>query len=258
MGRRPQLWDWIERDSEGSAGFDPASVTSAILNAGSVSTVVTGLGISSLADDKGGSPAVQSTDGERPPRGTGNIITWVADDLEWPMQSGVNNHATAFSLGLWMRSPLSTVAREILFVRTTPATANRVKIEIGTDESTLVDVYHSDAVARRGRTAASQVGDNVWEFWTFEIDLTQGTEAAQLVITKNTTPLVLTFSNSLGSPGAMPAALVQPTGSGLLGAGTNLGTTSPFTGDWGPKIYIAERQWTLTERTNLMNHLVPA
>lgn len=240
--------------------FLPSSISKVVgwLRASSAATVITGSGISSLADVLGGSAAVQTTDGERPARGVGSIITWLNDDLEWPLQEGVNNQLTATGLAWWMRTSLSAAAgRQVYFAKTTPATANRLGINVSSGEAVLVDVFHSDAVIRRAQTAINQVGDNVWEFWTVEIDLSLATEATQVLITKNGTPLALTFSNALGAPGAMPASFVQPTGPALLGAGTSA-AASPFTGDWGPNVFALSGQLTTTERTNLMNFEIPA
>lgn len=244
-------------------GFSPSEISavSAWLRAAPPDTIVTGSGISSLADALGGSPATQGTDANRPPRGAGNIIQWTNDSLVYPLQNLINNQLTSGGVAGWLRSPLSAATLRCIWspiLAAGLASESRLQLSINSVEGLRLDVWHDAANIRRASTANSVIGDNVWTFVTFEPDLTLATEADQILITVNATPLALTFTNALGTPGAMPAAFLQPTGNGSLGNNAATTGTGPFTGDWGPNIYFLNRQLTALERTNLMGFEVPA
>jgi hypothetical protein len=217
---------------------------------------VTGAGVSDLPDMLGGSAATQTTDAARPPLGaSGNGLPILQfSGTQWmahPLQNAVNNNADFLGVGLWLRTPLSAAGRAIYAIRSAAggASAHRAFWQILSGEDVLVDVNLDNANARRLRTAASQIGDNTWQFCVLGIQCSLAGDA-RTIMSIGSTVYTATYS-AVGVAAEMPATLVTPTGDAFLGASSIVPAT-PFTGDMGPNIYFFNRQLTAPELAALM------
>ncbi len=204
---------------------------------------VTGSGISSLPDTLNSNPAVQASDLLRPPRGTSanglSIISPVSDVMTVPLIAA-NNATSQWGLALHLRSPNGAASRSVWVVRAGGgADFNRINVAETSTESFGATINIDDLNNRAGFTTASQIGDNTWHFVTVEFDGTQATEIGKLTITIDGIVKTLTFSNPSGV-GAMPATLVNATGSALLLANNTAASSQPWIGDIGPNIYIVQ------------------
>ena len=137
------------------------------------------------------------------------------------------------------------------------ASAHRIELNQDTNAARGLhtDVYINNTTARRGATQTATTAAT-WTFVTLEYDGSKATDALKCIITIGGTAQTLTFSDSAGAPGAMPATLVQPTGSIFIGSRDSV-PNQPFVGSIGPNIYILNRQLTASERSQLMNFEEP-
>lgn len=211
-------------------------------------------GVSSLPNVMGGSPMVQGTGSRRPIRAAaGNglpIMQFVSNDfLIEPLQSGVNNNAAWFGMGMWLRSPIGTTIRTIYAIvnDANSATATRLRWQVLANESMAFDAFLDDSNARRLASNASQVAGG-WEFWTVAHDGSLSGDARAVQHNGGASPGAA--YSAIGTATEMPATLVTPTGNALLGTGAAL--ANPFIGDMGPNIYFFNRQLTAPELANLM------
>ena len=234
-----------------SGAFNPAqlaSVIGAVLDPGSASTVVTGSGIASLADSFGGSPAVQATDNARPPRTTASnsvtVLQGVNDRMTWPASAANNQLVTwwwgahvllddvAASKFLWRYGPTASFD---------PAATDSHNLRVLSNESLLLQVFTTAAgtAARSATTAPSVLNNTAYVFLTVEMNLALVGEANQVVISADGVVLPLAFADSIGAPGAMPAALQgNPGGSDIvLLASLSSGSFSPFIGKMGRQYF---------------------
>jgi hypothetical protein len=211
------------------APFDPSTLSGiigAILDPAHASTVVTGLGVSSLADELGGSPAVQSTDGLRPPRVSATngelVLQGVNDVLMWPASSANNQLVTWGWCGHLLLDNL-TASKYLLRYgpggSTDPVATDSHNLRVLGDESLFLQVF-TDATGGQARNASMAGGaldSTSYKFVTLEMNLALVGEANQVVITVEAAVQALNFANSIGAPGAMPAALQgQPGGSDIM------------------------------------------
>jgi hypothetical protein len=253
--------------------FTPASV-SAITSWHRVPlATVTGSGISSLPDVLNSNPAVQATDAARPPRvaSAGNgllVMQGVNDRLSIPAISGNNQLVTwGFATHILLDDVAATkyILRRGVSTGTEPVATDSDVLTILSDESLFFRV-HADASGGQIRSAATPAGtltNAAYRFVTVEFNGNLAAEANRCVITVDAAVQTLSFANSVGTPGAMPAALQgQPAGTdiSLLDQRTNAGL-SPFIGKMGPNIYflgaampgVTAGLLTPTARAALMN-----
>lgn len=211
------------------------------------SGTITGAGYSSVPDLlNAANPAVQGTDGSRPANETsanGLPIAncdGTADNLSWPAASNTNSTAVG-GVAFWFRSDsVAAVFRGVFTC--TPGASNRYEVtRNGAD--ILVDVHISQFSARRG-TASAVLSAAAWQFVTFEFDGAGANDAAKCVITINGTPIVLSFSDGSGAPGAMPSALVVAVGDYFIGCRNSGGATGFNDGTFGPNIFVLGAKMT--------------
>lgn len=226
---------------------------------------VTGSGVSSLPDMLNpASPAIQTNDALRPPRGTAAnglpILQFTSHVLLHPLTSGCNNASVSFGIGLWLRSPMSAANRfpYRISVVGSAASARRLECMIGSGENVQTDFFIDADTTRRGNSAASLIGNNTWQFVTWEFEGAKLADA-RFILTNNNSGVSLTYSSAGADPTAteMPATLVTPTGNATLGAESTTPGSSTFTGDMGPNIYFFNRQLTSAERLALMGFEQP-
>jgi hypothetical protein len=207
------------------AGFDPAqlaAVIGAMLDPGSASTVVTGSGVSSLADNFGGSPATCATDSGRPPLVTTSnnekVAQSVDDFLAYPRSSANNQLVTWWWGGFVLLDNVIATKRILRYGTTNVNTVQPTEshsISCLVDERVQFNVY-TDATGASSRTATSTLAlltNTAYVFVTVEFNGNFASEADKVVISADGTVAAVTFADSAGTPGAMPAALQgQPSG----------------------------------------------
>lgn len=201
---------------------------------------VTGAGYSSVPDILASpdNPAVQATDGSRPPQlFSANglpIADFNGDFLSHPAAAN-NNATTADGFAVWFKPDNVGVALRGLLSGLPASATNRMEImQFGAD--LLVDVYISQFSARRGTLSAALAADT-WVFLTWEYDITGATDALKCVVTLNGVVQTLAFSDTAGAPGAMPSVLVATAGPYILGARGPAGAGQLLDGKFGPNIY---------------------
>jgi hypothetical protein len=245
----------------GAGAFLPSSISGVAAWLRLQNATVTGSGYSSVPDVLSSNPAVQGTDARRPVNATAAnglpIATFTDDFLDWPLVNGSNNQSPAWGLALWVKCTADGTPRRIWSAMTAQASANRAELNQDTNGARGLhcDIYINNTSTRRGATQTTTTAGG-WSFVTVEYDGAQATEAARCIVTIDGSVKTLTFSDANGTPGAMPATLVQPTGSVYIGARDTV-PNQPFVGSIGPNIYVLNRQLTAAERTALMGFEQP-
>ncbi len=208
--------------------FNPdqlASIIGAMLDPGHSGTVVTGAGISSLADAFGGPPATQGTDANRPPRTTASngvtVMQGVNDRLVLPATSATNQLTKWWWAAHILLDDVTTAKFLMRYGPTAsfdPAATDSHNLRILGDESLFLQVFTNAAgtAARSASGGAAFFNNTSYVFATCEINLDLVGEANQVCMTADAVVKSVTFANSVGAPGAMPAALQgQPAGSDI-------------------------------------------
>lgn len=213
------------RSSFRNKGFNPtqlAAVIGSMLDPGSASTVVTGSGISSLADNFGGLPALCGTDSGRPPLVTTSngekVAQGVNDFMAYPA-STANNQLVTWWYGAFILLDNLIATKQWLRYGVTntnsPQPTDSTELSILVNES-LVFRAHTDASGgqiRSATTPAAVLTDTGYTFVTVEFNGNLAAEADRVIISIDTVVQTLLFSDSVGTPGAFPAALQgQPAG----------------------------------------------
>ena len=216
----------------------------------------TDTGTLTIPDALGGSSATQASAGDKPTFSTQNGLP-VADfdgstnHLTEGIDSG-NNQSPAAGLALWLQPDNHVGLRTIACgITTVGASANRFVLQQN-GTTLFVDVYHSDAVVRRGEISGFFSAD-VPVFLTFEFDGAQTDEEDECILTKGTVVQSLSFSDSGGSPGTMPDTLVQPTGTYAWGTQNTTTDLRNWSGLMGPNWWWLSRQLTAAERVSMSN-----
>lgn len=221
-------------------GFSPFDVSAITAWLRLADGTITGSGYSSVPDKYASNPAVQGTDANRPPNlNSANALPradfdGTADHLLWP--AAANNNGTSFwGFAAWVEPDVVTAGIRG-FLCATPGASNKIEV-IRSAADLLVDVYHSQFVSRRGAVAAA-LSAATKVFLTTEFAADGANEAAQLTITLNASAQTVTFSDSSGTPGAMPAALPTASGNITIGCRNSGGVTGFLDGKIGPNIWI--------------------
>jgi hypothetical protein len=199
-----------------------SNVIGAMLDPGSANTVVTGSGISSLADNFGGSPATCGTDSGRPPRVTASngemVAQGVNDFMAYPASSANNQLVTWWWAGFVLLDDVAATKRILRYGVTNTNSAqptDSLEINILTNEA-IQFLVHADASGAQSRTATSTAGaltNTGYVFTTVEFNGNHAAEQDRVILTFDTVIDATTFANSAGTPGTMPAALQgQPAG----------------------------------------------
>jgi hypothetical protein len=210
---------------------------------------VTGSGVSSLPDALNSNPAVQATDGARPPRvsaANGLLVMQPSNDLLSLPAISANNQLTTWGFGAHVKLDDLTTSKFLLRYgpNTTfdPVATDSHNVRVLADESVFLQVFNNalGTSARNAVTPASVLNSTDYKFLTVEINLPLVGEANQVLITTDNVIHALTFGNSIGAPGAMPAALQgQPGGTNIvLFAEWLTSAITPFIGKLGPKLYF--------------------
>jgi hypothetical protein len=199
--------------------FNPlalSSIIGAMLDPGSASTIVTGSGISSLADNFGGSPATCGTDAGRPPLVTTSngekVARGVNDFMAYPRSSANNQLVTWWWAGFVLLDDVAATKRILRYGVTNTNAAQPTdshELNILTNESVQF-LIHADASGGQSRTATSTAGvltNTGYTFVTAEFNGGLAAEEDRCVLSFEGILNAATFANSVGTPGAMPAAL---------------------------------------------------
>ncbi len=232
----------------GGAAFNPASLFQAMLRVPHSSTVVTGLGISSLFDTLNNNPAVQATDGARPPRvasaGNGVLVMQGVDDrLSLPAiaaNNGLTNWMFATHLLLDDVAAVKTLLRYGLSTANSPQATDSHILTVRADESVRLQVF-TDALGTSSRGATSSVSklnNTTYTSLIVEVALGQTGESNKIVMSFDGVPDTLSFADLTGTPGAMPVALQgQPAGTDIAVWGERTNSLRlPFIGKGGPNL----------------------
>jgi hypothetical protein len=214
--------------------FDPAQI--GIITAWLRNEATAGQ-VAAVADVLNPNPTTQPTLAARPAANADASLTFgPTSALRWALTSD-NYHVDKWGLVFWVRTPLSATARTIYRIRNIAGGANAesLNISISSTELVVVDVYIDASNIRRGTVVGTPIPDNLPRLCTIEWDGdpndgSPATDAEKLTITIGGVVQVVTFSNGLGSPGAMPASLVPATGNAIIGANNPGGTSLPLTG----------------------------
>jgi hypothetical protein len=200
---------------------------------------IAGTGYSSIPDVLANNPAVQATDADRPNNTTSANglpimdLDGSTDFLSVPLLSSSNNQSVTAGFAAWIK-PDGVSGTLGLWV-SIPGAANRIEL-LQLSATLSVDIYISQFSSRRG-AVASALTANVWQFITWEYDGGGANDAARCTLTVNGVVQTLTFSDSSGTPGAMPATLVTGGTTGLIGMRVAASHTGGFDGKIGPNIY---------------------
>jgi hypothetical protein len=175
---------------------------------------------------------------------------WLTVDI----LSNVNDTVKA-SFAAWLKPRILT-GTQTIFSQTIAVgcSVHRVTL-LKQGDDLIVDVYHSNSVIRRGRINDMLSTD--WQFITWEFDGGAATEALACLITLDKVVQTLTFSDVGGTPGDMPANLVQPTGDWAIGVVVKATDVQPFDGQIGPNVYQADNQFTVQQRSDLYDFQNP-
>lgn len=258
-------------------GLDPAllAVIGSLLDPGHADTVVTGAGISSLADALGGAAATQGTDANRPPLVTTSngikVAQFVNDRLSYAASAANNQLVTWGWFGFVLLDNTAAVKTLLRYGITNTNVAQPTdshRLSILSNES-LQLLVHTDASGGQIRSATSPadilnaVG---YQFVTVEFNGGLAAETNKVAITSEGVDLALVFADSTGTPGAMPAALQgQPGGHNIaIGDMRVDATLSPMIGKIGIQGYlkaampgVTKGLLTAAARTALANFLRP-
>lgn len=222
-------------------------------------------GISSVPDVMGGSPAVQSTNAQKPAfdtstNGYGIATSVTATAMTLPLSAGIAD-TTYFGMSLWIR-PTNTAASTIFMavLSSGGASANRMEIRQNTNDVKWY-VYQPGAIRSVGSvTSRGFFFQNQWRFLSFEYNGAGATEAEKATMkdmgTNFANPMTPTFQDESGTS-TMPATLVSATGNMLLFNRTTA-FTGGFQGQIGPDIFFYDpRNMTDAKRIALANYRVP-
>lgn len=202
-------------------------------------------GFSSVPDLLNTNPAVQATDGRKPDRVLAAnglpLGDFVADNLAWPLAAS-NNATTRYGVFFYM-VPDTVSGDEYIFTAWTGNTGggNAARLILSrSGTSFLAYVSHaSDGSSVRLATLAGVFAVGTPVFLGFEFNPAGSNEAAQCVLSKDGVAGSASFSNSSGTPGAMPAALQNPTGNLIIGGFDNSDAgVLPVDGKLGPNLYV--------------------
>jgi len=231
--------------------FNPlqlSAIIGAMLDPGGASTVFTGSGISSLADNFGGSPATCGTDAGRPPRVTtsnGELVAQgVNDFMAYPASSANNQLVTWWWAGFVLLDDVAATKRILRYGVTNTNSAqptDSIELNILSNESVqfLVHADASGGQIRSATSSASVLTNTGYVFSTIEFNGNLLVEANRCLMTFDTVVDTVTFANSAGTPGAMPAALQgQPAGKDIaLFNYRNDANLSPLIGKLGVQYF---------------------
>jgi hypothetical protein len=223
-------------------------------------TIVSGA-YSSIPDALASNPAAQSTPADRPTATNATNGVEIADFdgstdfLSWPAASG-NNATNYAGFAAWLM-PDIVISQHGIFVAL-PGATNKLELSRNNADF-LADVYASQFSSRRG-TCSNVFSAGVWVFVTWEHDKDGANDAAKCTMTANAVVLTPTFSNSSGTPNAMPTTLVSTVGPFLLGTRVAASHTGCWDGKYGPAYCLGSKMsaatqglLTSTARTGLMN-----
>jgi hypothetical protein len=264
--------------SRRSAPIDPVNVTAGAVSAWLrvASGTITGSGYSALPDAlDAANPAVQSTDARRPTAATSAnglpILACSSQAMSLPL-TAARNGTTQWGFGCWVKQTgggaSAWVITSIDSAGSAGASARKFLAQPSTGGVTNVGmfVFNATSTTARGAQKTGVLTANTWMFLTYELNLgSGGSEATRAVITLNGAVQGLTFSDALGTPGAMPTSMPSPTGSiGLFAQNLSTGANG-FGGNIGPNIYLfgsampgaTEGLLTASARTALMNFEAP-
>lgn len=227
----------LRQSLNSGGGFSPLQISAVAGWLRLAAGTVTGAGFSSVPDLLNpANPAVQGTDGSRPPLllSANGLPTadfdGTADHLSWPAAAN-NSQTTTAGFGFWFRTDTVTPST-VGMVGCIPGAGNRFEM-IRTSGLLVLDVYLSQFSSRRGETS-TVISADTWYFVTWEFEGAGADDAAKCTITLNTSVLSLTFSNSAGAPGAMPATLVAAQ---TIFFGSRQAGLGFFNGKLGPNWY---------------------
>lgn len=205
--------------ANGAGSFDPlqlAAVIGAMLDPGSASTVVTGSGISSLADNFGGSPATCAVDAGRPPLITTSnsekVAQGVNDFLAYPRSSANNQLVTWWWGGFVLLDDVAATKRILRYGTTNvnivqPGESHSITVLSDERVQFLVCTDATGANIRACSSNVAQLTNTAYVFLTVEFNGNFANETDKVVISADGTVAAVSFNDSAGTPGAMPAAL---------------------------------------------------
>lgn len=258
--------DMIEFFVANDGGFAPTDVSAVAAWLRIPEGTITGSGYSSVPDKLASNPATQGTDADRPPSATSANgfsimdLDGTSDFLSWPAASNNNQTVTCGYAG-WLKPDIVSSAQGILCA--IPGATNRIEL-LRSSADLSVDIYISQFSSRRG-AIASVFAAGTWVFVTWEYDGGGANDAARCTITINGVVQTLTFSDSSGAPGAMPATLVNTAGPFLIGCRIAASHTGCWDGKFGPNQFVLGSKMTgatqglltASARTALMNFEAP-
>lgn len=190
----------------------------------------------------GSNPAVQPTIATQPTANSDASILFgpPVKLLLLPITSQ-NYGSRYWWMALWLKTPLSTVNRAIYRIINVAGGADVASIlfQVSSNENLSADVTLAPGQIRRASGPAGGIGDNTPQFVTCEFNGDFEVESKRFVLTNNTVPSTLVFSNQSGTPNAMPRNLVAASGNAVIGSNSadGAGTTS-FTGTFGTDIWF--------------------
>lgn len=249
-----------------SGSFSPADISAVSAWLRLQQGTITGSGYSSVPDVLASNPATQGTDASRPPNNNSANSLPIADFdgsndfLSWPAASN-NNGTTYFGFATWFEPDSIADGQKGIICALTGATS---KLELTKNNADLlVDVNHSQFVVRRG-SFSNAFGLSTKTFITFEFDGTGANDAAKCTLSLDANPVTVSFSDSSGTPGTMPSAMVSTAGPYTIGA-RNTTPVGPFNGKMGPNFYVfgskmdgaTQGLLTVDARIALMNFEAP-
>lgn len=221
--------------------------------------------IDSVTDQFGGSPATQSVAARRL---TGNADFSMQgietiDNLTWPLGSG-NNGVNQTGFACWMAPDSVAVAGNLICIALGVGGASARKLIWSHNTSRIrFQVFDPNAPGNNGRDGQTATGviSTSPQFVTFEFDGTYPTEAERFIVTVNTVPINVTFTN-IGTPSGPITSLPVVTGNIIIAnfQNTTVGS-NPLKGRMGRNIYAFGSRMagattgllTSAARTALMN-----
>lgn len=207
-------------------------------------------------------PATQTDPAKRPTAGTsGNGLPtmslngtdqWMSADVI----QAVNVTSPGAGFGVWVKPATLGGSSENLLAQRVPSTSLQRLSFFKLGDDLLINIFVDNANTRRG--TAPDILNLGWQFVTFEYGGDIGpTEAEKCLITHDTVVQALNFTDDAGSPGPMPATLVQPTGNFGLFVTVKSSDTQTWNGEIGPNLYFFNRQLTVAERLALFTFQAP-
>jgi hypothetical protein len=250
-----------------SIGSNPALSSALAKCTAFYHNTVTSGALASVPDDRGGAALAQASATFKPNGAAGGEISFdgdgsAGDFLLATLSNAVNNGSPRWGLAVMLKPSSVSGQHGIWGVGTlSGASASRMEIaQFGTDLQ--VYVYAGQFSVRLG-TFASVFALNTRVMITVEYDGTQATDATKLIATAAAIPVAGVFTNDTGAPNAVPATLVQPTGTACVGERRSTSTLTPWAGLMGPWIAIAQPAaslsgggiWTPAERRALQVYM---